>query len=66
MKVGDLIRERAYPEDIGLVVEIRKAEPKKNLNRLTGTYVILNQAGETHWFASDYIEEDCEVVSESR
>jgi hypothetical protein len=66
MKVGDLIIERAYPEDIGLVVEIRKAEPKKNLNRLTGTYVILNQAGETHWFASDYIEEDCEVVSESR
>jgi hypothetical protein len=64
VKVGDLIRERAYPEDIGLVVEIRKADPKKNFNRLTNTYVILNQVGETHWFAADYVEEDCEVVSE--
>ena len=64
MKVGDLIREPAYPEDIGLIVDVRKSN--KDFSYLTATYVVLNQRGEVHWFDAEYIENDCEVINESR
>ena len=64
MKVGDLIREPVYPEDIGLIIDIR--ESTRGFSLLTATYVVLNQRGEVHWFDAEYIENDCEVINESR
>lgn len=61
MKVGDLIREKGFPEDeTGMIVEIgdlRTMKPYK-------VYC-------SHWksvisFSKRYVQEDCEVVSESR
>ncbi len=61
MRVGDLIREKQFPEDAcGIIVEVgdlRKKEPYK---------VFCPVWGETLDFEKKYIQEQCEVISESR
>jgi len=61
MKVGDLIREKQYPTDqYGIIVEIgdlRTKEPYK---------VYCPGHGKVVAFKKKYIQEDCEVISESR
>ncbi len=56
MKVGDLIIERAYPEDAcGIIVEVGD------------TYKVFCPIwGEALDFEKKYIQEQCEVISESR
>ena len=65
MKVGDLIKERKYPDDLGLIVEFKKAHGN-GFRTLTATYGVLCPLGNVEWFEAEYIENDCEVVSESR
>jgi hypothetical protein len=58
MKVGDLIKEKEYPE-VGLLLKIkdkRSCEP----------YGILCPNGKVEWFTKAYLEEKCEVISASR
>lgn len=59
-KVGDLIRDKEYPEDMGVIVDINKRS-------YTNHYRIIsprNLADE--WHSLDYVKDDCEVVCESR
>ena len=64
MKVGDLVREKGYPE-IGLIVEKRD-------NSNTRTYKVVcsnwghSSSGFPQWFSREYIENDCELISEGR
>ena len=64
MKVGDLVREKGYPE-IGLIVEKRD-------NSNTHTYKVVcsgwdhSSSGIPQWFPREYIENDCELISENR
>ena len=58
MKVGDLIKEVEYPE-VGLIIEI-------NLNQKHAPYCLLCPNGDITWFSRQYVEEKCEVISESR
>jgi len=61
MKVGDLVREKQFPEDVcGIIVEVgdlRKKKPYK---------VFCPVWGEILDFEKKYIQEQCEVISESR
>jgi len=60
MKVGDLIREIEYPDDsCGLVIACKD-------NTEGGVYLVLCPNGRVERFPPEYIEKDCEVVSESR
>ena len=63
MKIGDLIKEREYPE-VGLIVG--KMEDDAMFRTLTATYAVLTPIGTVEWFEKEYIENECEVVSESR
>ena len=58
MNVGDLIKEAKYPE-VGLIVEI-------NLKNKHAPYRLLCPNGEYTWFSRHYVEEKCELISESR
>ena len=64
MKVGDLVREKGYPE-IGLIVD-------KNNKSDVITYKVVcydvhhSSLGMPQWFPREYIENECEVISESR
>ena len=66
MKVGDLIKEREHPE-IGLLIEIR-ASTSPHTGEPTTQYGVLcpPSYGRIEWFGQKYIEEKCEVISESR
>jgi hypothetical protein len=58
MKVGDMVREKGYP-DIGLILDkVDKSD--------VVTYRIMLDTGTVMWFPREYIENDCEVISESR
>jgi hypothetical protein len=58
-KVGDLITERAYPGDgAGLILEVDRSHRVK--------YKVLCPNGMIIKFGPMYIEEECEVISESR
>jgi len=58
VKVGDLIREKEFPE-VGLIVQIK--------NSMCRTpYGVLCPNQRIQWFTKAYIEEKCEVLSESR
>ena len=61
MKVGDLIREKAFPEDAcGIIVKIgdlRTKEPYK---------VFCPAHGKVLAFGKKYIQEQCEAINESR
>ena len=63
MKIGDLIKEHEYPE-VGLIVG--KMEDDAMFRTLTATYAVLTPIGTVEWFEKEYIENECEVVSESR
>jgi len=60
MQVGDLIRDRDYPDDCpGIIVRIddrRKSRP----------YIVLCSDGVYRSFPKRYVETDCEIVSENR
>ena len=61
MKVGDLVREKGYPE-IGLIVD-------KNNKSDVITYKVADIVGGAFfstWFPREYIESDCELISERR
>lgn len=61
MKVGDLVREKGYPE-IGLIVD-------KNSKSDVATYKVADIRRDSllaTWFPREYIENDCELISESR
>ena len=57
MKVGDLVRDKEFPE-VGLILE------KRDKSHMT--YKVLDPFGTITWFTRDYIENDCELISESR
>jgi len=57
VKVGDLVKEKDYPE-VGLILE-------KNAKLENFTYRVFCN-GITQWWPREYIENDCEVVSENR
>ena len=59
MEVGDLVKERCYPE-IWLIVDITSTPIDPN------SYAVLGPNGNVAWFGSEYIENHCEVVSGSR
>ena len=56
MKVGDLTVDKEYPNEPGLILEVGDDD----------TYRVLCPNGHMSWFSKDYIEHDCEVVSEGR
>jgi len=61
MKVGDLIRDKRWPEDgYAVIIEIGDRR-KRNPYRL---YCFDN--GMDAWFGKDYVEQECEVINESR
>ena len=55
MQVGDLIKEREFPE-VGLIVQIKD-------KRCKTPYGVLCPDKKVEWFTKAYIEEKCEVVS---
>ena len=57
MKIGDLIRDKDYPEDIGMIMEI-----KQQNSRLS--YRVLNLYGAMTWFSRYYIEKGCGLIKE--
>ena len=65
MKVGDLIQD-SETGDIGILIAINYESKQHNLTGELEPYRILNVYGKTAWFGTNYVEKDCEVVSESR
>ena len=61
MKIGDLIREREYSE-VGLIVGELAEYPEL----VRPCYAVLTPTGNVEWFEKTYLENECEVVSESR
>ena len=59
MKVGDLIRDKEHPGDVGIIVA--KAE-----DCAVNTYRILDLYGGLGYYDKSYVEKGCEVVSEGR
>ena len=57
MKVGDLIADKEYTEDIGIIVY-------KDEYGDVNAYRVLTHRGKMDYFSKDYIENDCEVISE--
>ena len=60
-KVGDLIRDKVFPEDMGVIVEINKRS-------YTNHYRIISprNLAASCWYSLDYVLDECEVVCESR
>jgi len=58
VQVGDLVKEREYPE-VGLLLKIKD-------DTCRTPYGILCPSGKIEWFTKAYIEEKCEVISASR
>jgi hypothetical protein len=65
VKVGDLIQD-SETGDIGILIAINYESKQHNLTGELEPYRILNVYGKTAWFGTNYVEKDCEVVSESR
>ena len=59
MQVGDLIRDREFPEDMGIIVA--KAE-----DCAVNAYRILALNGTLEYHDKSYVEKGCEVVHASR
>tara|TARA_B100000287_G_C19961600_1_gene514682 strand:+ start:155 stop:346 length:192 start_codon:yes stop_codon:yes gene_type:complete len=55
VKIGDLIVDLLYPEEVGIILDKRDSD--------VATYKILNIFGHATWFERKYIEDECEVVS---
>ena len=65
MKVGDLIKCKVFG-DISLIVEIdHNHHIRHGIKRVPAPYLVKG-ADALEWLTEDYIENDCEVVSESR
>jgi len=61
VKVGDLIREKKHPTDAcGVIVEIGDLRRKKPYKVFCPVW------GKILAFGKKYIQEECEVISESR
>jgi hypothetical protein len=58
-KVGDLIRDKEYPEDMAVIVEI-------NTRSYTNYYRVISISGLDQWLSLDYVKDECEVVNENR
>ena len=58
MQVGDLIKEKEFPE-VGLLLQIKDDMCKT-------PYGILCPNGKVEWFTQAYIDEKCEVISANR
>jgi len=61
VKVGDLVREKGYPE-IGLIVD-------KDSKSDVITYKVadvVRGVPNVAWFPREYIENDCELISEAK
>ena len=59
-KVGDLIRDKEYKDDMGVIVEVNKRS-------YTNHYRIVSPRNlSANWFPLDYVKDECEVVCESR
>jgi len=58
MKIGDLIVDKDYPSEPGIILDKRDSD--------VCTYRVLSDSGTIQWFEREYIENDCEVISESR
>ena len=57
-RVGDLIRDKDYPEDMGIIVEV-------NDRSYTNRYRVISPRNLVdQWFSLDYIKDECEVVNE--
>tara|TARA_R100000458_G_C8194857_1_gene187325 strand:- start:570 stop:761 length:192 start_codon:yes stop_codon:yes gene_type:complete len=57
-RVGDLIRDKEWPEDMGIIVEVN---PRSYTNR----YRIISPRNLVdQWFSLDYVKDECEVVHE--
>jgi hypothetical protein len=63
MKIGDLIRDKTYG-DIGLIVEILDV-PARHRQPSDSPYCVLYE-GKLVWHSNNYIDYECEVISESR
>lgn len=59
MKVGDLIVNKEYPDEVGMIVY-------KDEYGDVNAYRVLTLCGKLGYFSKEYIENDCEVISESR
>jgi len=59
MKIGDLIRDKEYPEDIGMIMEIKQKNARQS-------YKVLDLHGNMTWFSRYYIEKGCEPVKEKK
>ena len=59
MKVGDLIRDREYPSAFGIILY-------KDEHGDVNAYRVLTNNGRLDYLSKDYVENDCEVISESR
>tara|TARA_Y100000034_G_C6834039_1_gene376735 strand:- start:408 stop:602 length:195 start_codon:yes stop_codon:yes gene_type:complete len=64
VNVGDLIRDKELG-DVGLIVEIDHLRQDRGWNLPPEPYCIWYD-GKLEWHKKDYIEKDCEVVSEGR
>ena len=56
MEIGDLIVDKEYPSEPGIIVG-KSAD---------GYYRVLNDVGQVVWFTGEYIENGCEVLSEKK
>ena len=59
MKAGDLLVDTNSGE-VGLLIAINPGD-----GRWRETYFVMDVDGNTHWYPRDYIEKDCEVISET-
>ena len=57
MKVGDLIVDKEYPKEPGLILNKRNSD--------VCTYRVLNDSGTIMWFEREYIENNCEIISKT-
>ena len=58
-KIGDLLRDKEFPEDMGIIVEVDKST-------YTNHYKVVSTNGIFNWLPKDYILYECEVICESR
>jgi len=58
MQVGDLIKEKEFPE-VGFLLVIKDGTCKT-------PYGIVCPNGKVEWFTKAYIDEECEVISAAR
>ena len=59
MKVGNLIVDKEHPNEGGMIVY-------KDEYGDVNAYRVLTLCGHLGYFSKEYIENDCEVISESR